>query len=219
MRPVPSVGGMWELPDAGIAPSMLTGVATGFGLIVAIGPQNALVLRQGVRGERVGIVVAVCVLSDLVLISAGTAGLGALVSSRPTLLGVATLAGCLVLGSYAAQALRRALGSGSLVVDTGGPAAGPGAVAARTLALTWLNPHVYLDTVVLLGSVSTTQAAPWAFAAGAGIASLVWFSLLGFGSRVLRPLLATDAAWRVFEGAVAVVMGVMAVRLFLGLGW
>jgi len=202
----------------GALPALLSGTAMGFGLIVAIGPQNALVLRQGVRGEHAGVAVAVCILSDFALISAGTVGLGALVASHPGLLTMATLAGAGVLAVYGLQALRRAIAPDALDVDASGGRASARSVARRTLTLTWLNPHVYLDTVVLLGSVSAAQPVPWAFAAGAGIASLTWFCLLGFGSRALRPLLATGTAWRVFEASVALVMGVMAVRLLAGLG-
>ncbi|MDN6429606.1 MAG: LysE/ArgO family amino acid transporter [Pauljensenia sp.] len=201
-----------------VIPVALSGMAMGFGLIVAIGPQNALVLRQGVRGEHAGVAVAVCILSDFALITAGSAGLGALVASHSVLLALATVVGAGVLAVYGFQALRRAIVPGALDIDASGGRATARSVARRTLALTWLNPHVYLDTVVLLGSVSAAQSVPWAFAAGACIASLMWFCLLGFGSRALRPLLATGAAWRVFEAAVALVMGVMAVRLLAGLG-
>lgn len=203
--------------SSGVLAAMLSGLTMGWGLIVAIGPQNALVLRQGVRGEHAGAAVAVCTLSDFLLIAAGTAGLGSLAASHPGLLTVATLAGAGVLALYGFQALKRALVPGSLGVDASGARVGAGTVVRRTLALTWLNPHVYLDTVVLLGSVSALQSAAWSFAAGAGMASVAWFSLLGFGSRALRPLLATGGAWRVLEGGIAVVMGTMALRLVLGL--
>jgi L-lysine exporter family protein LysE/ArgO len=198
-----------------LLPSALTGFGTGLSLIVVIGAQNAFVLRQGLRREHVGLVVAVCAASDAVLIAAGVAGLGALVQAAPVALAVARWGGAAFLLWLAVGAVRRALRPGHLDPATAGPAA-RSSVLATALALTWLNPHVYLDTVVLLGGVSTQHDPRWAFGVGAALASLVWFSGLGFGARALRPLFARSAAWRVLDLAVAAVMVTVAVSLVAG---
>ena len=192
-----------------------TGLLTGLALIVAIGAQNAFVLRQGVRREHVGAVVLVCMASDAVLILAGTAGVGALVQAVPWLLEVLRWGGALYLLWFAVSSLRAALRPQGLVAEQAPRTAG--SVIATTLALTWLNPHVYLDTVVLLGSISATYATPWLFGLGAAIASLLWFTGLGYGARLLAPVFARPGAWRVFDVAVAVVMTSIAVKLLLGL--
>lgn len=198
--------------------TLAAGLVFGLGLIVAIGAQNAFVLRQGLRREHVLLVVAICAISDLLLICLGTAGVGAVIASNRTLLTVVTLAGVGVLLWYGISAARRAIRPEALVADGAeAPRVPATKVALTALALTWLNPHVYLDTVVLLGSVSASYASPWAFAAGAGIASLLWFSALGFGARLLRPVFARPTAWRVFDVAVALVMVAIAVSLLLSL--
>nr|WP_246314869.1 LysE family transporter [Kineococcus aurantiacus] len=186
-------------------------------LIVAIGAQNTFVIKQGVRGEHVGAVVAVCVVSDVVLIGAGVAGAGALVQAAPGVLTVLRVAGAVFLLAYGAFALRRAWRPGALHADTSGRAAGLRPVVATAAALTWLNPHVYLDTVVLLGSVAAAHGAQrWWFGAGAALGSVLWFTLLGRGARFLRPVFARPAAWRVLDLSVAVVMAVLAVQLLRG---
>jgi len=197
----------------------LTGLAFGLSLIVAIGAQNAFVLRTGLRREHVLPVVAVCALSDAVLIAAGVAGLGTLVDQHPAVLTVARLAGAAFLLGYAVVAGRRALRPGGALTAEDGQEAPRRVwpVVATCLALTWLNPHVYLDTVVLLGSVSATYATPWLFALGAAIASIGWFAGLGFGARALAPVFAKPSAWRIFDIGVAVVMTGIAVKLLLGL--
>lgn len=198
-------------------PTALSGLGFGLSLIVAIGAQNAFVMRQGLRREHVGVVVVICALSDIVLIALGTGGVGAVISAhRPVLAGV-TVVGSAVLLWYAATAVRRAVRPAALVADFGGEAGRMVPVALTALALTWLNPHVYLDTVVLLGSVASAQASPWTFAAGAMVASVAWFAGLGYGAQVLRPLFARPAAWRVFDLGVAAVMTTVAVGLLLGL--
>ncbi|CAL8977154.1 Arginine exporter protein ArgO [Propionicimonas sp. T2.31MG-18] len=198
-------------------PTALSGLGFGLSLIVAIGAQNAFVMRQGLRREHVGVVVVICALSDIVLIALGTGGVGAVISAhRPVLAGV-TVVGSAVLLWYAATAVRRAVRPVALVADFGGEAGRMVPVALTALALTWLNPHVYLDTVVLLGSVASAQASPWTFAAGAMVASVAWFAGLGYGAQVLRPLFARPAAWRVFDLGVAAVMTTVAVGLLLGL--
>lgn len=195
--------------------SAATGFVTGLSLIVVIGAQNAFVLRQGLRREHVGWVVAVCAASDALLIALGVAGLGALVQAAPVALAVARWGGAAFLVVLAIGALRRAGRSEHLDPAQSGPAR-LGAVLATTLALTWLNPHVYLDTVVLLGGISTQHQPGWAFGVGAALGSVVWFSALGFGARLLRPLFARPAAWRVLDVAVAVVMLAVAASLVLG---
>ena len=191
----------------------MAGLALGSSLIVAIGAQNAFVLRQGLRREHVAAVVAVCAVSDAALIVAGVAGTGALLARVPELLTVLRVAGALFLLGYAVLAARRALRPGALTSERGGRTSLPAAVAT-CLALTWLNPHVYLDTVVLLGSMASTyDEHRWQFAAGAGIGSIVWFTGLGYGARLLRPVFARPTAWRVLDGGIAVVMSALAVSL------
>lgn len=192
----------------------LAGLGLGLSLIIAIGAQNAFVLRQGLRREHVGAVVTVCALSDAVLITAGVAGAGALIEGRPVLLDVVRLAGAAFLVAYGLLAARRALRPRALTAE--GPG-GPGTAAAAVttaLALTWLNPHVYLDTVVLLGSIAQShEGRQWWFAAGAVAGSVLWFTALGYGARLLRPLFARPRAWQLLDAAIAVVMVAIAASL------
>nr|WP_203935646.1 LysE family transporter [Planosporangium mesophilum] len=202
----------------------LSGLGLGLSLIVAIGAQNAFVLRQGLRGEHVLTVVTVCALSDIVLIAAGVAGAGAALKAAPWTVTAVRVVGGLFLLGYAALAARRALrpaGDTALVpTEQSGrafPAVGLAAILATTLALTWLNPHVYLDTVVLLGSIAGSHGAErWWFAVGAAIASTVWFGALGFGAALLRPVFARPRAWRVLDSVIAAVMTVLAVSMLAG---
>ncbi len=197
--------------------ALLAGAAFGLSLIVAIGAQNAYVLRQGLRGEHVWLVVAVCALSDIALIVAGVAGAGAVFERAPGLAQAVRIGGAIFLLAYAALAVRRSLRPANLDPAEGGGPASVGVVLTTVLALTWLNPHVYLDTVVLLGSVAGTHGdARWSFAAGAALASCLWFTTLGRGAALLRPLFAKPAAWRVLDGLVAVVMAALAVTLVAG---
>ncbi|MET9286144.1 LysE/ArgO family amino acid transporter [Nocardia beijingensis] len=191
-----------------------SGLGFGLSLIVAIGAQNAFVLRQGISGRHVLAVVAVCAVSDIVLIAAGVGGFGAVVQAAPVVLVVARYAGAAFLIGYAALAARRAFGSATLSAESGRATAALGATVVTALALTWLNPHVYLDTVVLLGSFACTYASPdrWFLGAGAMLASVLWFTALGFGARLLGPLFARPRAWRVLDAVIA------AVLLGLGLG-
>ncbi len=203
--------------DTDTLAALLAGLATGLSLIVAIGAQNAFVLRQGLRQEGVGAVVLVCAASDVVLILAGVAGVGALLERAPGLVEVARWAGAAFLVAYGLMAARRAVVGGRLAVDDRGTRRSLWPVVATALALTWLNPHVYLDTVILLGSVAGSYGdARWAFAGGAVVASMAWFAGLGYGARVLRPVFARPAAWRVLDAAVAVVMLAIAARLTFG---
>jgi L-lysine exporter family protein LysE/ArgO len=199
--------------------TLLAGLGFGLGLIVAIGAQNAYVLRQGLRREHVGIVVVVCAASDVLLIAAGAAGVGAAIARHALLLGVVTVLGAGVLLGYAALAVRRAVRPAALTVHDGSrdDRNRVGSVALAALALTWLNPHVYLDTVVLLGSVSASYPTPWLFAVGSAVASVVWFVTIGYGAQVLAPVFAKPRAWRVFDLAVALIMTAVAGKLVAGL--
>ncbi|MGV9907856.1 LysE/ArgO family amino acid transporter [Streptomyces tendae] len=199
----------------------LTAAAAGFGtglsLIVAIGAQNAFVLRQGVRRDAVLAVVGICALSDAVLIALGVGGVGAVVVAWPGALSAVGWIGGAFLLCYGALAARRVFRpSGALRAD--GDAAGSRRRAVLTcLALTWLNPHVYLDTVFLLGSVAADRGPlRWTFGLGAAVASLVWFAALGFGARYLGRFLARPAAWRVLDGLVAATMIVLGLSLVAG---
>lgn len=214
---------------------MLAGLGLGLSLIVAIGAQNVFVLRQGIRREHVLAVVVICAVSDAVLIIAGVAGLGFVVSAAPWLVVVARWAGALFLLTYGVLAARRAWKGGEVGLESGGTdaapptasAAGDGATATLTrtrlapviltvLALTWLNPHVYLDTVLMLGSIAATHGEDrWLFAAGAVAASILWFTALGFGARYVGRWLRTPLSWRILDAAIAVVMIVIAVSLVL----
>lgn len=198
-------------------PSALAGFGFGLSLIVAIGAQNAFVLRQGLRGEHVLLVVLTCAISDAVLIVAGVAGAGAVLEEVPGLESVVRVAGAAFLLGYAACAARRAWRPSALTADTGGPGAGRAATFAAILALTWLNPHVYLDTIVLLGSVADAHGDDrWAFAAGAIVGSVTWFTLLGRGAALLRPVFARPGAWRLLDAAVAAIMVAIAAMLLTG---
>ena len=195
---------------------VLFGFATSLSLIVAIGAQNAFVLRQGIRNEHVLPVVILCALSDLVLILAGVAGVGALVTAHPQLLTVARYGGAVFLVGYGLLAARRALRPTTLTPSDAGPASLK-SVLLTCLALTFLNPHVYLDTVVLLGTLASQQGdARWRFGAGAAAASLVWFFGLGFGARRLAGLFAKPSTWRVLVGVIALTMIGLGVSLALG---
>ncbi|MFC0028963.1 LysE/ArgO family amino acid transporter [Micromonospora chaiyaphumensis] len=195
--------------------SALAGLTVSAALIVAIGAQNAFVLRQGLRREHVVPVVAICATSDAVLITAGVAGMGSLVADRPGLLAAVRWAGAAFLLGYALLAARRAVRPDALRPSDRPPAT-LGATVLACLAFTWLNPHVYLDTVLLLGGVAQQQEHRWAFGVGAASASLLWFAALGVGARRLAPLLARTLAWRVLDGAIAAVMAAVAVSLLLG---
>ena len=252
-----------------LLPSALSGLGLGLGLIVAIGAQNAFVLRQGIRREHVLAVVLICIASDATLIIAGVAGAGALFTAVPWLVTVARWGGALFLFCYALLAARRALrrpdpdaeglhadpepvdegkwggervtvhasasatgsaGAGSLSSSTLAVEAPTAtaiavpessrllAVVGSALALTWLNPHVYLDTFVLLGSVASSHgSARWAFAVGAILGSTLWFCALGLAARALAQVFARPVAWRVLDGIIAVVMACVATGLLLGI--
>ncbi|MGF2950257.1 LysE/ArgO family amino acid transporter [Microbacterium alcoholitolerans] len=217
--------------------TFLAGLGLGLSLIIAIGAQNVFLLRQGLRREHVLAVVLICAVSDAVLITAGVAGIGLLVQQAPWLVIVARWAGAVFLICYGALAARRAwLGTDQgLDAEAAGPAvtSAPAAssrpagtttatasrlapVVITALALTWLNPHVYLDTVLMLGSVASTHGDQrWVFAAGAVLASFLWFFGLGFGARHLGRWLRTPRAWRVLDALIAIVMIALGVSLVL----
>jgi L-lysine exporter family protein LysE/ArgO len=198
---------MWSIWGAGLT--------TGLALIVAIGAQNAFVLRQGVRREHIGVVVALCAAGDAVLVLGGTAGIGALVSRVPEVLDVLRWGGAAYLAWWAVRSFVSALGRPS---PTPRAPRSRGSVVVTTLALTYLNPHVYLDTVVLLGSLANQHGpeARWVFAGGAVTGSVVWFSVLGYGARALSGVLDSARTWRVVDLLIGVVMLVLAVGLALG---
>ncbi|GAA1873623.1 LysE/ArgO family amino acid transporter [Myceligenerans crystallogenes] len=236
--------------------ALLAGLGFSLSLIVAIGPQNAYVLRQGARREHVVTVVVLCAASDTLLIAAGIGGFGSMIQSAGWLLDLLRWAGAAVVAAYGVHAAVRAIrGNQSLTMsdaaaapatprpDDGteparvlarpaSPTRPPGhgqttlverragrraAVAVATLALTWLNPHVYLDTLVLMGSVGAQHGdLRWWFALGAIAGSWLWFTALGWGAWRLAPVLARPAAWRVIDAAIAAVMLTVAVSLVLG---
>ena len=195
----------------------IAGFLTGLSLILAIGAQNAFVLRQGLRREHVAAVVAVCALSDAVLIAAGVTGFGLLATRLPGLGEVMRWAGVAFLLVYGALRFRAALQGGEALRPAEGAAAPLGRVLATCLLLTWANPHVYLDTVVLLGSIAA-QYDPQraAFGLGAMLASGVFFSALGFGARLMAPVFARPAAWVVLEVVVGLTMWAIAAGLAFG---
>ncbi|MEM1365774.1 MAG: LysE/ArgO family amino acid transporter [Pseudomonadota bacterium] len=193
--------------------AFLTGFATGGGLIIAIGAQNAYILRLGLLRTRVFVCCLLCALSDAVLIFLGVAGLGALVEANPAILTIIRFGGAAFLSAYGLFALRRMLSPDAM--ELGQTKAPTLRTAVGTvLAFTFLNPHVYLDTVVLMGSISTSYGAEgWLFGAGGMTASFVWFFGLGYGARLLAPLFQRAAAWRVLDGIIAFVMFSIAVSL------
>ncbi len=196
----------------------LAGLGLGLSLIIAIGAQNAFVLRQGLRREHVVAVILICALSDAVLIALGVGGAGALFGALPWLVEVVRWVGAAFLLLYGILAARRAIRPHALTAVDGPRATTIAATIGTCLALTWLNPHVYLDTVVLLGSVASTHGGlRWWFGAGAAVGSILWFTALGLGARLLAPLFARPVAWRVLDAIIAVVMIAIAISLVLPL--
>jgi L-lysine exporter family protein LysE/ArgO len=197
--------------------STFTGLVTGLSLIVAIGAQNAYVLRQGLAREHVGVVVAICTVSDVVLITGGVAGIGTIVERAEWVLDVVRWLGVAFLTWYGVASLLRARRADALHAAARG-SAGVRGVAVRAVALTWLNPHVYLDTVLLLGSIANHEGPTgrWWFALGACVASAAWFSALGYGARRAGRLLASPRAWQVLDVLIGVTM--LAIALMLARG-
>ena len=212
---------------------VLAGIGLGFSLIVAIGAQNLFVLRQGLRREHVFVVAAICAISDAALIALGVSGVGLVLHAVPWLIDVVRWAGAAFLVGYGIMAARRAwrptgqalaVTAAEAAVEADGTAT-PAATATQTrllpvvatcLALTWLNPHVYLDTVFLLGTVANSHGDDrWLFAAGAMLASVVWFFGLAYGARLLGRWLSTPRAWRILDAVIALVMIGLGVSLVL----
>ena len=198
----------------------LQGWALSLGLIVAIGAQNAFVLRQGLRREHVASVVFFCALSDALLIAAGVRGMAQALGERPMVANALALAGAVFLAVYGWKALRRALHQNGLLANEEGDGLTWSTAMAQAAAFTLLNPHVYLDTVLLVGSIGAQQPTDlqvW-FVAGASSASLLWFCALGFGARWLAPLFAKPRAWQVLDILIGLTMwalsGMLVLRLF-----
>ena len=192
--------------------ALIAGVLLGGSLIVAIGAQNAFVIRQGISGHHIFWICLFCAASDALLIWSGVFGLGAVVRAIPAFVPVMTYGGAAFLAVYGLMAARRAFSPHGMQ--------GPGlsAALAQCAAFTFLNPHVYLDTVILVGSIANARPAgeQIPFAAGASLASLIWFFVIGYGAAALRPVLARPVVWRVIDVTIAAVMFVLAGRLVLG---
>jgi L-lysine exporter family protein LysE/ArgO len=198
-----------------VLPAFVHGLVLSLGLIVAIGAQNAFVLRQGLRREHVGSVVLFCAVADALLILAGVLGMAQALGERPGLARALALAGAVFLALYGWQALRRARQSNQLRAATGGAGLSRTAALAQAAAFTLLNPHVYLDTVLLVGTIGAQQPAAlrgW-FVAGASTSSLLWFGLLGFGARWLAPWFSRPRAWQVMDWLIGLTMWVLAALL------
>jgi L-lysine exporter family protein LysE/ArgO len=194
---------------------LITGFALSATFIIAIGAQNAFVLRQGLRREHVMPVVVFCIIADVVLITAGVLGLATLLKSTKSLSMFLGIGGACFLAVYGVLALRRARRPAALHASNDEPASSLRRVLAQVAGFTFLNPHVYLDTILLLGSIGARQPPdlrPW-FIGGAVLASGGWFPALGFGSRLLAPVFARPVAWRVLDGAIGVVMLLLAGQL------
>ncbi|MEQ9695157.1 LysE/ArgO family amino acid transporter [Shimia sp. SDUM112013] len=199
---------------------MLNALAAGFflglSLIMAIGAQNAFVLRQGLRGQYVLPLVLTCAISDALLITAGVMGFGVLVESYPSAVDWARWGGAAFLVFYGAMSFRAAWTGGAALEDTGRGAASLWAALGTCLVLTWANPHVYLDTVVLLGGISSQYMPAWGFGLGAVLASFTFFFSLGYGARLLRPYFTSPRAWQVLDVVVGLTMWGIALKLLLG---
>lgn len=192
-------------------------------LIVAIGAQNAYVLRQGLRREHVSAVVLFCAASDAILITAGVAGMAQALQGRPAVATALAGLGALFLGAYGLRALWRSRQAGALQTTAQGASLSRAAVLAQAAGFTLLNPHVYLDTVLLVGSTGAQYGGVlkvW-FVAGAALASALWFSALGFGARWLAPVFARPRAWQMLDaligGTMLVLAALLARRAFLGI--
>lgn len=199
------------------ASAFLKGIGLGGSLIIAIGSQNAYLLRQALKGEFVLTCIAICIICDMALIAAGVAGMGKLITEAPVLLFWIKIAGACFLFWYGLRAARSAIHPSVMATAENTTAPDRKTVIAAMLAFSLLNPHVYLDTVVLLGSIGGQQPGngPLYFALGAMLASAIWFSSLGLGARYLAPIFARPHAWRILDGLIAVIMWSLAISLFL----
>lgn len=198
-----------------VAPAFVEGLTLSLGLIMAIGAQNAFVLRQGLRREHVFSVVLFCALADATLITAGVMGMAQALGERPDIARALALVGAAFLATYGWQALRRARQSNQLRAAEAGAVLSLAGAITQAAAFTLLNPHVYLDTVLLVGGIGAQQPAalrPW-FVVGASVASLLWFGLLGFGARWLAPWFARPRAWQLLDVLIGLTMWVLAALL------
>ena len=195
-----------------ILTTVLAGMLSGLSLIVAIGAQNAFVLRQGVARQHVGVVVAICAVSDVALIVAGVVGVGAVVEGHPTVLRIVTVGGAAYLVWFGVRSLLAARHPKAL---TAGLPAAKSSVVGTAFALTWLNPHVYLDTVLMLGNLSTSHGptGKWWFGLGACVASLLWFTGLGYAARLASRWFARPRTWQVLDVVIGLVMFALAAML------
>ena len=218
MRPSPKASDAWKAgwhdQDQSVLSAAISGFLLGASLIMAIGAQNAFVLRQGLARAHVFLICLTCALSDAVLIALGVAGLGTLIANSPQTIAAVTIGGAVFLFVYGLLAFARAYRTGGLEAAAGKPA-GLAAAMAACLAFTFLNPHVYLDTVVLIGALSAgyTGTSRLAFGAGAALASFVWFFGLGYGARPLAPVFAARRAWQLLDIAIGVIMWGLAAGL------
>ncbi len=196
--------------------AFFSGLTTGLGLIVAIGAQNAFVLRQGLLRKHVPLVVAICALSDILLIASGVSGIGIVIKRFPQTLEFFRYFGAAFLFSYGLLALRRSFSGNQKLIASGKQEQSAKQAALLCLGFTFLNPHVYLDTMILIGSIASTFPGNqcWIFAGGASTASVLWFSGLGFGATLLTPLFKKPIAWRILDFLIAVTMFVIAYWLF-----
>lgn len=193
--------------------AILPGLLTSLALIMAIGAQNAFVIRQGLTGKHMGLVIAVCAISDTALIFAGIAGLGALIIHLPILLEIARWFGVIYLAWFAIGAIRKALNTESMQVGEAQSGSAK-TVLFTLLGFTFLNPHVYLDTVILLGSIGSQFGAnKWFFGLGASLGSFLWFASIGLGAKAFAKYMSRPIFWRVLDGAIALVMFSLAIVL------
>ena len=191
------------------------GMGMSAGLIMAIGSQNAHVLRMGLKREHVGLTVFICIFCEMLLISAGIAGIGGLINSQPVLLTIARWGGAAFLCWYGLRSLRAAMSEQNLVANPANLRMSAGKAALAVLAVTLLNPHVYLDTVLLLGAIGGQQPGDgkyW-FALGAVLNATIWYLALGFGARLLAPWFAKPRAWRILDSLMGVMMLMLAANL------
>ncbi len=197
--------------------AFLSGFSLMLGLIVAIGAQNAFVLRQGLLKQHIGIVILICWLCDCILSSVGVFGLASLTAGSPTAVRWLSGAGGLFLLWYALQSARRTWqGGGHLEIAAGNASGSAGKIALTTLALTLLNPHVYIDTMLLVGGAAAAFPAQekWSFLFGACTLSGLWFFSLGYGTRLLLPLFKQEKVWRILDSGITVMMSYLSIQLF-----
>ncbi|TDG15473.1 amino acid transporter [Seongchinamella unica] len=195
--------------------ALVAGFSLSLSLILAIGAQNAFVLKQGLKKHHVFMVCGICALSDAILIVAGVAGFGALIASFPAIESIASLGGAAFLIAYGSRSLISAFTAEHALDPAGDATASAWKTALACLAFTWLNPHVYLDTLVLIGSISTQYSDKLMFTAGAVAASLTFFFSLGYGARLLTPIFQQPRAWKMLDGLIALIMYAIAASLLL----